>query len=290
METQCVCVYVKCMRIESSCVCFHENRLCVQFADLYSKLALCVSVKYSMWVCYAYYSAFVGLCWNSVLKYEPKGEWNLEWQMGTSPMSWASACFVYMWDCYESMWPRITFTEVCYDSMTKVCFTYTYNGIQNSTFTCGIRITLIPLNLSTKTYFFEVINSECRLTAYTLYIKYDRLQPLKHKCWQCKLTNPASGEKMISYLKETLWQTSSCITVWPHWRSIQRLYTSSSHSESLSLKYLRNDPIKHSWLCKEHTENTGLLTLPVFPLKTSSLSIITSIEGRRVRERKSLAA
>lgn len=169
-------------------------------------------------------------------------------------------------------------------------FTHTYNGIQNSTFTCGIHITSIPLNLSTKTYYFEVINSECRLTAYTLCIKYDRLQPLQHKCWQCKLTNPASGEKMISYLKETLWHTSSCITVWPHCRSIQRLYTSSSHGESLSLKYLRNDPIKHSWLCKEHTENTGLLTLPVFPLKTSSLSIITSIEGRRVRERKSLAA
>lgn len=25
-----------------------------------------------------------------------------------------------VWDCYESLWPRITFTEVCYDSMSKV--------------------------------------------------------------------------------------------------------------------------------------------------------------------------
>lgn len=40
----------------------------------------------------------------------------------------------------------------------------------------------------------------------------------------------------------------------------------------------------------EHTEHTGSLTLPVFPLKTSSLSIITSIDGGRVRERNALAA
>ncbi len=39
-----------------------------------------------------------------MLKYEPKGEWKLEWQMGSSPMSWASACFV----CVRLLWISVT--------------------------------------------------------------------------------------------------------------------------------------------------------------------------------------
>jgi len=69
------------------------------FAGLCLKLAVCACVKYSERVCHGYYSAFVGLSRNSVLKYEPKGEWKLAngHQLNVLSFSMFCVCVRLLW-------------------------------------------------------------------------------------------------------------------------------------------------------------------------------------------------